>query len=113
MNYWEKICEIEKRQTEKGIKTYGQTLEENNIFDIESRIEYFEEELVDALKYSEWIKDKLEIELNMRYELGKTAERNRIYNIIRRFIEREADSTACEECYAMLLEKIMDGGFNG
>lgn len=56
--YWKNICDMQQRQTEKGIKTYGQTLEENDsLTDIE-RLEYLEEELIDALMYIEHIKAK-------------------------------------------------------
>lgn len=54
--YWKNICAIADRQREKGIKTYGSGIEDNPA-DIISRIEYLEEELVDALMYCEWIKD--------------------------------------------------------
>lgn len=40
------------------MKTYGQGLESNPAA-IVSRIEYLQEELVDALMYCEWIKDKI------------------------------------------------------
>jgi hypothetical protein len=39
-------------------KTYGQGIE-NNPMGIVGRLTYLEEELVDALMYCEWIKDKL------------------------------------------------------
>lgn len=54
--YWKNICAIADRQREKGIKTYGSGIEDNPA-DIITRIEYLEEELVDALMYCEWIKD--------------------------------------------------------
>lgn len=54
--YWKNICAIAERQREKGIQTYGTGIEENTA-DIITRIEYLEEELVDALMYCEWIKD--------------------------------------------------------
>lgn len=56
--YWERICKLSERQRAKGMETYGQGLE-NNPAAIVSRIEYLQEELVDALMYCEWIKDKL------------------------------------------------------
>ena len=56
--YWSRITEIADRQREKGISTYGQGLEDNH-WPIEKRIEYLEEELVDALMYCEWLKDEL------------------------------------------------------
>lgn len=54
--YWNNICAIADRQREKGIKTYGSGIEDNPE-DIITRIEYLEEELVDALMYCEWIKN--------------------------------------------------------
>ena len=56
--YWEKITKLAERQRQKGIKTYGQGLEANTAPDVIRRIEYIEEELVDALMYLEWLKDK-------------------------------------------------------
>ena len=56
--YWKNICEIAEKQRGKGIETYGQGLEDNHC-DIEKRIQYLEEELVDALMYCEWIKQYL------------------------------------------------------
>ena len=54
--YWSNICAIAEKQRSKGIQTYGTGIEENPA-DIITRIEYLEEELVDALMYCEWIKD--------------------------------------------------------
>lgn len=56
--YWERICRIAEKQREKGMKTYGQGLESNPL-DMVGRLEYLQEELIDALMYCEWIKDKL------------------------------------------------------
>ena len=56
--YWNNICAIAERQRKKGMDTYGMGLEHNQK-DIVSRIEYLEEELVDALMYCEWIKDQM------------------------------------------------------
>lgn len=56
--YWENICKIAEKQRSKGIETYGQGVEDNH-WDIEKRIQYLEEELVDALMYCEWIKQYL------------------------------------------------------
>jgi hypothetical protein len=56
--YWENVCKIAERQRNKGIATYGSGIEENPA-GIITRIEYLEEELVDALMYCEWIKDYL------------------------------------------------------
>lgn len=57
--YWENICKMQKRQTEKGLKKYGQILEENTGMSIIERLEYLEEELIDGLMYLEHIKEML------------------------------------------------------
>lgn len=54
--YWQNICAIAEKQRDKGIQTYGKGIEDNPA-DIITRIEYLQEELVDALMYCEWIKD--------------------------------------------------------
>jgi len=54
--YWQNICDIADRQRVKGVQTYGVGLEDNT-WDMLIRINYLEEELVDALMYLEWIKD--------------------------------------------------------
>ena len=54
--YWDNICAIAEKQRAKGIETYGSGIETNPA-DIITRIEYLQEELVDALMYCEWIKD--------------------------------------------------------
>lgn len=56
--YWKNICQIAAKQRQKGIATYGKGLEDNNA-DVITRIEYLEEELVDALMYCEWLKNFL------------------------------------------------------
>lgn len=56
--YWERIYKLSERQRAKGMETYGQGIE-NNPMGIVGRLTYLEEELVDALMYCEWIKDKL------------------------------------------------------
>ena len=56
--YWENIEAIAALQRQKGIDTYGQGLEENPA-DMVTRLTYLEEELIDALMYCEWIKEKL------------------------------------------------------
>lgn len=58
--YWERITQMADRQREKGISTYGQGLEQNIVPDALKRIEYIQEELIDALMYMEWLKEKLE-----------------------------------------------------
>lgn len=56
--YWQNIQDIADRQRQKGLDTYGQGLEENPA-DMVTRLTYLEEELIDALMYIEWIKEKL------------------------------------------------------
>ena len=56
--YWKNICKIADKQRQKGIETYGQGVEDNH-WDIQKRLQYLEEELVDALMYLEWCKDYL------------------------------------------------------
>jgi hypothetical protein len=56
--YWENICKLQDKQRKKGIETYGQGLEDNHQ-PVLVRIQHIEEELIDALMYLEWLKDKL------------------------------------------------------
>lgn len=55
-DYWENVCEINRRQEEKGRKKYGVPLEENTTLTRRQRIEHLEEELIDGLKYCEHLK---------------------------------------------------------
>lgn len=57
MKYWERICKIQEEQTDKGIKKYGQILEENTGMTINQRIRYAQEELIDGLMYLEHLKE--------------------------------------------------------
>lgn len=57
--YWERITQMADRQREKGISTYGQGLEQFTTPDALQRIEYIQEEMIDALMYLEWLKEKL------------------------------------------------------
>ena len=59
MGYWDNICEMQKKQTKKGIRTYGQALEQNTSLNAMDRLTYLEEELIDALMYIEHIKAHL------------------------------------------------------
>lgn len=59
--YWSNICEMQRKQTEKGKRTYGQILEENTSMSVIERLEYLEEELIDALMYIEHIKALSEV----------------------------------------------------
>ena len=56
--YWKNVCAIAEKQRAKGIETYGQGIEMNPA-DVITRIEYLQEELIDALMYCEWIKDSM------------------------------------------------------
>lgn len=58
MGYWDNICEIQRKQTEKGIKTYGQRLEDNTSLTDLEKLTMLEEELIDGLMYIEHIKAK-------------------------------------------------------
>ena len=55
--YWSRICEIQERQTQKGLNKYGQILEENTSLTPLERLEYLEEELIDGLMYIEHLKE--------------------------------------------------------
>ena len=59
-HYWKNICEIQERQTQKGLSKYGQVLEENTSMTTAERIVYLQEELVDALMYLEHLKESTE-----------------------------------------------------
>lgn len=56
--YWCNIIKLANRQRMKGLKTYGQGLEDNPA-EVNARIRHIEEELIDALMYLEWLKDGL------------------------------------------------------
>ena len=55
-DYWQNVCDIQRKQTAKGVETYGQTLEQNTDLDPIQRLTYLEEELIDGLMYIEHIK---------------------------------------------------------
>lgn len=56
-DYWKNICEIQEEQTAKGLSKYGYPLEKNIWLDMEERLRYLEEELIDGLMYIEHIKE--------------------------------------------------------
>ena len=57
MNYWnDDIQKIYNRQREKGLKTYGQVLEDNKNLSIAETIEMAQEEAVDLLMYLSHLK---------------------------------------------------------
>jgi hypothetical protein len=68
-DYWANVCEIQKRQTEKGLSKYGQRLEDNESLSPIERLEYLEEELIDGLMYIEHIKAAFR-----KSEVGVSAE---------------------------------------
>lgn len=55
-DYWKNITDLKEKQTEKGLKEYGQVLEENQSIPTLTRITMVEEEMVDALMYLEHLK---------------------------------------------------------
>lgn len=68
-DYWANICALQKRQTEKGIRKYGQRLEDNTALSQSKRLEYLEEELIDGLMYIEHIKAGIETEGQGRMDI--------------------------------------------
>ena len=54
--YWDNICEIAGQQRDKGLKEYGQGLEDNTELSTDERIKMVEEEMVDALMYLEHLR---------------------------------------------------------
>lgn len=56
-DYWTRVCEIQKRQTDKGLKKYGYVLEDTPDMPISTRLNHIEEELIDALMYIEHLKE--------------------------------------------------------
>ena len=65
MSYEENIIKLLNRQREKGLKKYGETLEQNVTLSREQRIEHLQEELIDGLEYCEHIKAALTDELSV------------------------------------------------
>lgn len=64
MHYWDNIKKMQQKQTEKGINKYDQILEENTKMTKNERIEYLQEEMIDALMYCEHIKSFEEMSIN-------------------------------------------------
>ena len=54
--YWDNICKIAEQQRQKGLKEYGQGLEDNTELSTDERIKMVEEEMVDALMYLEHLR---------------------------------------------------------
>ena len=57
--YWDNINELAKQQRIKGLKKYNTGLEGNKK-PTKDKIQYIEEELIDALMYLEWLKDGMQ-----------------------------------------------------
>lgn len=57
--YWANITRIFKKQQEKGIKTYGQILEDNADLTAAETLVMLQEELIDALMYIEKLKERM------------------------------------------------------
>ena len=55
-NYWNNICKMQQKQTQKGIEKYGQVLEKNLELSWEERLTYLQEELINGLMYLEHAK---------------------------------------------------------
>lgn len=55
--YWARVTEVYRHQRNKGLAKYGFPLEDNSASIVE-RLNHIEEELVDALMYIEWLKEK-------------------------------------------------------
>lgn len=63
-SYWDNITAMYNKQREKGLATYGMTLEENTDLTVEERITMLQEELIDGLVYMEHIKQGLKSDQN-------------------------------------------------
>lgn len=63
--YWERVSKIAQAQRDKGLLKYGYGLEDNPTPTI-NRLQYIEEELIDALMYIEWLKEGLQDGSNIR-----------------------------------------------
>lgn len=64
VNYWANINALNDKQTEKGLRKYGEVLEDNTTLSRAQRIEHAEEEAIDLLKYLEHLKEAFSDELS-------------------------------------------------
>ena len=71
VSYWDKITAINSKQQTKGIKEYGQTLEDNKELTVTETLTMLEEELIDALNYIEKVKDLLQSDETLTSDLLK------------------------------------------
>lgn len=58
--YRQRIIERLDQQTDKGIKKYGQVLNQNDKLTVNERIDHLAEELTDALVYLEHLRESVE-----------------------------------------------------
>lgn len=105
MSYWNNICNMQKRQTEKGLQTYGQTLEENTELDMLNRLNYLEEELIDGLMYVEHIKTRL-IDLDEKNTAKEPVGKIRICPTCKKREFRLQTPRYCDYCGQKLLPKL-------
>jgi len=57
--YWDRICKLQAKQTQKGLEKYGQVLEDNKVLSPTEVLTYLQEELIDGLMYAEHFKELL------------------------------------------------------
>ena len=69
-DYWDNITYMQRKQTQKGIDSYGQRIEDNHSKSFTERVTEIEYELIDALMYLEWSKDKYKETENDRKTSG-------------------------------------------
>lgn len=66
MTYWDNITEMYEKQKQKGLKSYGMTLEDNHTLTLIDTITMTQEELIDTLLYLEKSKELLRYEYHER-----------------------------------------------
>ena len=90
--YIDNVNMLMKRQEAKGLATYGQLLQDNKEMSVIDRIEYLEEELVDALMYMEHLKESVK-DINVPSKWIPCSERlpgtNGVYCITRKIADGE------------------------
>lgn len=87
IDYWANINALNNRQTEKGLKKYGEVLEDNTTLSRIQRIEHAEEEAIDLLKYLEHLKfvftDELSANDYQRMAMRTAGDYNSTYDMLR------------------------------
>ena len=66
--YWENITDMANKQREKGLRKYGQILEENTEMNAVERIEMIQQELINELMRLEHMKEY--VKENKEFGLG-------------------------------------------